>query len=134
MKKNFRAFCKSDFGTEDGPLKFSLKIALGDSAEFVMDIDPEIKYPIEVPFIDDDWIIQQGIGQLDKNGNEIFEGDLVEYDGRGGVAVVFYNKDDASYNLKPINLVIWTDVCPSKEHWESCKIVGCFLDGKPYFN
>lgn len=76
-KLNFRAWCKSDFTTPDGPLKFSLQ-EVDDELYFTMDEDPSIMYKFYIPFIDrEGWIVEQSTGRKDQNEIEIFEGDIV---------------------------------------------------------
>lgn len=89
MIKKFRAFYKPDFDTSDGPIKFNMKI-IDHELFFVAECDEEIRYSFEIPFVDDDWVIQQYIGMNDMDGVEVYEGDLVDYyfhDECGGVDI-----------------------------------------------
>lgn len=65
--------------------------------------------------IDGTIIVQQSIGMIDKNGKEIFEGDIIKYNKRGGImadgenyedVIVLKGKPKVPYFLKekyPIN-------------------------------
>lgn len=78
MIPKYRSFCKLDFNTSSGPLRFSQK-EIDGSLWFVCDgTKDEIKYPFEVPFLDSDWILHQFTGVYDKKGVEIYDMDIVK--------------------------------------------------------
>jgi len=78
----FRAWCKGDFDTSDGPLLFEMR-EIDDQLWFAH--DDELKYPFEIPFLDDFWIIEQWTGNVDEHGREIFAGDIIYFQGRTGI-------------------------------------------------
>ena len=66
-----------------------------------------------------DSVIMQAIGKEDKNGNTIFEGDIVEYEGEKYEIV--YDKDTASYVLKEGKEKGWI---LGGKGWKKVKVVG----------
>ena len=76
MNKKFRAYYKPDLDTPDSALKFEQMI-IDDELFFVYDED--IRYAFEIPFMDDDWVVQQYLGFQDDDGNDVYEGDIVKY-------------------------------------------------------
>lgn len=88
----FRAFYRDDISLGT-PLLFEQKL-VDDELFFVCKEDNVIRYPFSNLFTDDDWIIQQFTGIIDKNGVDIYEGDIVK----------IFNSDLSLYDLFPFKV------------------------------
>lgn len=75
MKYNFRAWYIPDM--DDEPIKFELRDVYGQM-EFVSPND-DVFYSMGLVFADEDWLVEQYTGTKDKNGKEIYVGDIVKY-------------------------------------------------------
>ncbi len=77
-KNNIRAIYKPDAETSDGILYFYPQEVDGcETLMWVCEKDPEIKYFFDIPFLDDNWEIQQRTNEKTSDGDEIWENDVV---------------------------------------------------------
>ena len=93
---DFRAIYKPDIVLGNGLLEDGLIFYMkkeNDELWFVSEGDSDLRYPFAIPFIDDDWVVEQFTGLYDVNGKKIFEGDVVAFN------VQDYNGGDHFYTL-----------------------------------
>tara|TARA_R110000772_G_scaffold131646_1_gene239891 strand:- start:870 stop:1331 length:462 start_codon:yes stop_codon:yes gene_type:complete len=129
-KPKFRAFYTPDFTTEAGAMLFCQKLV--EDANGVEDIKfiyeeegkEDFGYDFQIPFLDDDWIVQQFTGMVGRDGEDVYEGDYVELDNAGSEAMpegsrgkyeVYFKR--GSFHLKEI-----------KPNWSMSP---CFIKSNP---
>lgn len=78
----------------------------------------------------DDAILMQSTGILDKNSQEIFEGDIVRF--FDSLYTVFYDIEEGSYRLKPHDTRWVVDYMCNFSSEESFEIVGNIYENKEY--
>lgn len=95
----FRAWYKHD----NPPLKFEQETKEGEYCRLVYR-DGEFEYPysIEAIMCDNDWIVEQFTGLADKNGKEIYEGDIVKnkFRERYQTLVCYWNEINNGFSFR----------------------------------
>lgn len=76
-ESKFRAWYK---GHEDYQPDKLIQVRKDNKSYFISEDNKNSIYPFEYPFLADDWLIEKYTGLKDRNGHEIFEGDVVFLD------------------------------------------------------
>lgn len=73
-------------------------------------------------------IFERSVGCVDANGNDIFEGDIVQYGYRDGYGVVIYDDEDGAFNIDPLDGCVWIDVFRDNRRWYQLTVEGNIHD------
>lgn len=90
IKNEFRAWYLPDKETKDGLLLFSQENH-EDGIFFSHNVEPgnltgyDLEYPFEIPFLDENWLVEQWSGLYDREGNKIFAGDIIQSKDESGI-------------------------------------------------
>ena len=113
MKKKFRAWYKGDIALSS-PLVFEVK-EVDSELIWVCVSDPEITYAFYVPFIDDDWIVEQYTNVEDKHKVNICEGDVVRLWNNHCYEIKYFGSAFMLYVSPQDNAQLWHG---NEEHYE----------------
>lgn len=77
-KSKFRAWFKPHL--DKGIVEMFEQVEIDHELFFVSSKNKEVKYRFDIPFMDDDWLVEQETGRYDKNGAEICDIESIKKD------------------------------------------------------
>ncbi len=77
-------------------------------------------------FKDDSFELMQSTGLVDKNGIEIFEGDVVKTNYENKIGRVFFSEDDLQWQIG----IQYDWVCYNKQSFEECEVIGNIFENE----
>lgn len=119
MIPKFRAWLKND--------KKMIEVSFIDYDTKLIGLNIDLEVII---FDFDDVILMQSTGLKDKNGQEIFEGDIVQF--FDSIYTVFYDIKEGSYRLEPHDDRWVVDYMSNFSSEESFEVVGNLYENKEY--
>ena len=106
---------------------FKDTFAITESGQVVVVEQEDVVCPPDYVFVDH-LVIMQSTGLFDKNGKEIFEGDIVKF--FESLYTVFYDIKEGSYRLKPHDDRWIVDYMCNFSSEESFEVVGNIYENK----
>lgn len=108
---------------------FKDTFAITESGQIVVVEQEDVMSPPDYVFVDH-LVIMQSTGLKDKNGKEIFEGDIVLV--LDSTYTVFYDNERGSYRLKPHDDRWNVDYMSNFSHGGNFEVVGNIYENKEY--
>ena len=108
---------------------FKDTFAITESGQIVVVEQEDVMSPPDYVFVDH-LVIMQSTGLKDKNGKEIFEGDIVLV--LDSPYTVFYDNERGSYRLKPHDDRWNVDYMSNFSHGGNFEVVGNIYENKEY--
>ena len=106
---------------------FKDTFAITESGQVVVVDQSSVFVSPDYVFVDN-LVIMQSTGLFDKNGKEIFEGDIVQF--FDSLYTVFYDREEGSYRLKPHDERWVIDYMSNFTSEESFEIIGNIYENK----
>lgn len=124
-KVKFRAWYKPHL--DKGIVEMFEQVEIDCELFFVSNKDKEVKYKFDLPFIDDDWIVEQWTGLKDTKSQDIYEGDVLEDEEQTVKFEIRFNKKEAWFCLYSKRSKIFYEFDKSIK---SLKVVGNIHEGE----